>query len=188
MEVRSPHFPATVAARQTSAAINTAFPPGARAAALARCRAVFLCWLCMAFSLAARASQRYTSDLRTMGQVAFPTDVSPSEVARERTLGGAIGLCAKAAGYEPKELQAELKWDKAQWSRWESGQEGVVWPKLTSLMDYCGNDAPLFWMAYDRGYDLSRLVKRESEIERQNRLLKEENAALRRVLTQGATA
>ena len=122
-----------------------------------------------------------------MSQVAFPTDVSASEVAREKSLGGAIGLCIKAAGYEPKEIQSALKLDKGQWSRWESGQEGVLWPKLTSVMDYCGNDAPVLWMLHDRGYDLGRVIKRESEIERQNRQLKEENLALRRVL-QGATA
>lgn len=117
-----------------------------------------------------------------MSQVAFPIDVSASEIAREKTLGGSIGLCIKAAGYEPKEVQAALKLDKGQWSRWESGQEGVVWPKLVSVMDYCGNNSPVLWMAYDRGYDLSRMVKRESEIERQNRMLREENNALRRVL------
>lgn len=97
-------------------------------------------------------------------------------------MGGAITLCAKAAGYEPKELQAELKWDKAQWSRWESGQEGVVWHKFSALMDYCGNDAPLLWMLHDRGYDVHSLRKLESETEKENRLLREENLALRRVL------
>lgn len=102
-------------------------------------------------------------------------------------MGGAITLCAKAAGYEGKEVQQDLKFDKAQWSRWESGQEGVVWPKLVQVMDYCGNDAPVLWMYHARGYDLGRIVKRETELERQNRLLKEENQALRRVLS-GATA
>lgn len=120
-----------------------------------------------------------------MKQVAIPVEVSPQEIGRERALGGAITLCAKAAGYEPKEIQSELKWDKAQWSRWESGQEGVVWPKLTQLMDHCGNDAPLLWMLHDRGYDVASARKRESELERQLRLVREENTALRRVLLAG---
>ena len=34
----------------------------------------------------------------------------------------------------------------------------------------------------ERGYELNSMHKRESETERENRLLKEENAALRRVL------
>lgn len=121
-----------------------------------------------------------------MSQMALPVEVTPQEVARERSLGEAIALCARAAGFTPKELQAGLKLDKAQWSRWESGQEGVVWPKLTALMDHCGNDAPLLWMLHARGYDLHSLRKRESDVERQNRLLREENAALRRVLAGSA--
>lgn len=111
-----------------------------------------------------------------MNQLGFPSDVTPQEVARETTLGGAISLCAKAAGYEGKQIQSALKLDKAQWSRWVSGDEGVVWPKLTALMDKCGNDAPLFWMLQARGYDLSSLRRQETELERENRLLREELA------------
>lgn len=122
-----------------------------------------------------------------MSQVAFPVEVSPQEVTREKTLGGSISLCAKAAGYEPKDLLLTFKWDKAQWSRWESGQEGIVYPKLRQVMDHCGNDAPVLWMLHDRGYDLNSLRKRESELERELRQAREENKALRRVL-QGEAA
>lgn len=100
------------------------------------------------------------------------------EIAREKSLGGAIGLCIKAAGYEPKEVITELKMDKAQWSRWESGQEGVIWPKLNSVMDYCGNDAPLLWMNLDRGYDLSSIRRNESDLERQLREAREKIAQM----------
>lgn len=118
-----------------------------------------------------------------MNQVAIPNEVRPEEVCREKTLGGAIELCAKVAGYSlDKELQQSLGVDKAQFSRWLSGTEGVVWPKFSALMDACGNDAPLHWMLHQRGYDLGSLRKLESEIEKQNRLLREENAALRRVM------
>lgn len=107
-----------------------------------------------------------------MNQLGFPSEVTPQEIARESSLGGAIGLCAKAAGLEPKEVQAKLKLDKAQWSRWESGAEGVVWPKFAALMDACGNDAPLLWMLNARGYDLSSLRRQETELEK---LLREAN-------------
>lgn len=80
----------------------------------------------------------------------------------------------------------QLGVDKAQFSRWQSGAEGVVWPKFERLMDACGNDAPLLWMAYQRGYDLHSFRLRESETERENRKLREEVAALRRVLLAGA--
>lgn len=107
-------------------------------------------------------------------QLGIPVHVTTTEIIREHSLGGAIGLCAKAAGLEPKEVQAALKMDKAQWSRWESGQEGVVWPKLQAVMDHCGNDAPLLWMLHARGYDLSSLRKRETETERKLREAQEE--------------
>lgn len=121
-----------------------------------------------------------------MHQTAIQVDITPQEVAREKSLGGAIALCAKAAGLEAKQLQDQLHLDKAQFSRWESGGEGVMWPKLVALMDACGNDAPLLWMLHARGYDLHSVRRIESEVERQNRLLREENAALRRVLMSGA--
>ena len=109
-------------------------------------------------------------------QFGIPTDVTQTEVSRKTTLGGAISLCAEAAGLEPKTLQSDLKLDKAQWSRWESGQEGVIWPKLKAVMDRCGNDAPPMWMLHDRGYDLSSLRKRESETEQALRKAKEDLA------------
>lgn len=119
-------------------------------------------------------------------QLGIPVPLRPEEVIREKSLGDSIALCAKAGGYAlDKELQMELGVDKAQFSRWQSGTEGVVWPKLERLMDTCGNDAPLLWMLHQRGYDLHSLRRLESETERQNRLLREEVAALRRVLMGG---
>jgi hypothetical protein len=122
-----------------------------------------------------------------MGQIAFPVDIAVHEIARKTSLGASFELCAEAAGIEPKQLQADLKLDKAQWSRWVSGQEGVVWPKFTAVMDLCGNDAPLLWMNHARGYDLASMRKLETATERENRKLREEVAALRRVL-QGSPA
>lgn len=115
-----------------------------------------------------------------MNQLGFPSDVTPQELAREHTLGGSIGLCAKAAGMEAKQIQAALKTDKAQWSRWESGAEGIVWPKFAALMDLCGNDAPLLWMIHQRGYDLSSLRRQESELQKKLRLAEERISELER--------
>lgn len=108
-------------------------------------------------------------------QLGIPSAVTAAEVAREKTLGGAIELCAKAAGFAlDKELQVQLGVDKAQFSRWHSGQEGICWPKFERLMDLCGNDAPLLWMLHQRGYDVSVLRKRETETERELRLVREQ--------------
>lgn len=116
-------------------------------------------------------------------QLSIPVPLAFEEVMRKKTLGSAIELCANAGGFDlDKELQMKLEVDKAQFSRWHSGQEGIVWPKLVRLMDTCGNDAPLLWMNFDRGWDLHAMRRQEDKVERENRLLREENAALRRAL------
>lgn len=122
-----------------------------------------------------------------MNQLGFPSHVTAQEVQRERDLGGAIALCARAAGLEAKQVQDILKADKAQFSRWLSGAEGIVWPKFQALMDACGNDAPLLWMLHARSYDLGSLRRIETELERQNRELRDEVKALRRVLQPAVT-
>lgn len=122
-----------------------------------------------------------------MNQLGFPSEVTIQEITREKSLGDAIGLCIKAAGFEPKQVTDDLKMDKAQWSRWQSGQEGVMWPKLLAVMDKCGNDAPLLWMNHARGYDLSAMRRRETDLERQLREAQEHIARLqldKRVLTE----
>lgn len=112
-------------------------------------------------------------------QDGIPVDVTVREIEREKSLGGAIALCAKAAGFElDKELQRELDVDKAQFSRWLSGQEGIVWPKLLKLMATCGNNAPVLWMLYQQGYDLNSLRMRETETERALRIANERIAEL----------
>ncbi len=120
-----------------------------------------------------------------MHQLGLPVPLDPREVTRKSTLGGAIDLCLEVAGLEPKQVQSDLRLDKAQFSRWTTGQEGVVWPKLAAVMDRCGNDAPLMWMNHARGWDLYAMRRVESETERRLRLVMEENAALRRVLVGG---
>ena len=111
-----------------------------------------------------------------MSQLGIPVEVTPQEVGRESSLGGSISLCAKAAGLTPKEVQDALKADRAQFSRWTDDKEGITWSKLSALMDLCGNDAPLLWMLHARGYDLHSLRQRETEKEKECRLLREELA------------
>jgi len=113
-----------------------------------------------------------------VSQLGFPSAVTAQEILREKTLGGAIALCARTAGYEPKEMTDKLKMDKAQWSRWESGSEGVIWPKFVTVMDFCGNDAPLLWMNAARGFDLSSLRKNETELEKKLRIAEARIAAM----------
>lgn len=115
-------------------------------------------------------------------------EVPLSEVVRKPSLGKAIEYCAELAGYGyDKELEKALnergvKVDNTQLTRWRQGSEGIKWEKFAGLMDVCGNDAPLLWMVHARGFDVSSIRRIETAVERENRLLREENAALRRVL------
>lgn len=115
-------------------------------------------------------------------------EVPLSEVARKTSLGKAIEYCAELAGYSyDKELEKALnahgvKVDNTQLTRWRQGAEGIKWEKFCGLMDVCGNDAPLLWMLHARGYDVSSVRRIETTVERENRLLREENTALRRAL------
>lgn len=119
-------------------------------------------------------------------QIGLPCSVDFEAVKRQKTLGGSITLCASTAGFDmDKQLSSKLKVDKAQLSRWQSGTEGILWQKLDLVMDVCGNDAPVLWQLHQRGYDLNSLRKRESETERENRLLRDQVAALRSVLLSG---
>jgi len=119
-----------------------------------------------------------------MSQLAIPVDVTQSELDRERTFGGSLMLCAKAAGYDlDKELQMALEVDKGQFSRWKSDSEGIHYNKLKRLMDVCGNHAPILWILNDLGYDISSLRKKESETERQ---LREKTEALEEAMKENA--
>lgn len=118
-------------------------------------------------------------------QIALPAPVAPAEIERKQSLGAAITLCYDAAGLVPKQVTEAGRFDKAQLSRWESGAEGVVWPRLAALMDVCGNDVPVLWMLHQRGYDVASVRRRECELERRLRMAEEERDALKRLLLGG---
>ena len=123
-------------------------------------------------------------DLTKPTQAALPVAVNFDELSRKKTLGGALELCAELGGFEfDKSLQLAMGADKAQFSRWLNGSEGVCWPKFKKLMTLCGNHAPLLWMLQDWNFDPRSARQLESQTEQENRQLREENAALRRVLT-----
>ena len=105
------------------------------------------------------------------------TGVSAQSVYKDSRIN-AFGRVFEA----PKQVADKGHFDKAQLSRWESGAEGVCWPKLVTLMDVCGNDAPVLWQLHQRGFDLASVRRRESELERQLRSMTEERDALKRVL------
>ena len=115
-------------------------------------------------------------------QSQIPVDVPSADVRRQADLGSAIALCMSLGGKSHKVVEADLELASGQLTRWISGQEGIKWERLDALMTLCGNDAPILWMVHRRGWDLHAMRRLETETERENRLLREENTALRRAL------
>lgn len=113
--------------------------------------------------------------------------VDAALIARQSSFTGALMLCQQLSGLEDKEVCKSLGIDPAHWSRVKVGQAHFPQERLEKLMDVCGNEVPLFWLSYRRGYELTPML---TEMER--RLLVEkaekdrlaaENKILREMLT-----
>ena len=109
------------------------------------------------------------------------THVRAEDIARQSTLSGAIALGAMSAGLDlEKEVHIPLGIDAGHWTRMRSGAAGIQWDKLDAICNLYGNDAPILWMLYQRGYDLHSVRRRESETESALREAQERIDALER--------
>ncbi len=104
-----------------------------------------------------------------------PIAVDPALVRRQRSMLAAIALAIQAAGLQEKEVSASLGIDPGHWTRILAGAAHFPLDRLGPLMDLCGTDAPLEWLAFSRGFELRPL---ESELERR---LREERERLEKV-------
>lgn len=83
--------------------------------------------------------------------------VDVEAVRRLASLTRAIDLCVQLAGEKnDKPIYSDLVIDAATWSRIKQGEASFPHEKLEALMDRCGNDVPLIWLADRRGYELRR--------------------------------
>lgn len=89
-------------------------------------------------------------------------DVPLEVVVQQPTLLSAIRLCINAAGLEDKQVWMQLDIDQGHFANITKGKGHFPPDKLTALMDICGNEAPLIWLAHRRGYGLV-LLKSEAE-------------------------
>ena len=142
--------------------------------------------LCMAFLCLLLVTQRNAKKLGNVVTLALrvkraPAAVDVSRDALEKIpgLNKAVAMCADAAGVQDKTVIADLSYDPkssvdaATWSRIKSGQASPAWETLDALMTAMGNELPIFWMLHRRGYDPRSLRRYESDIERENRELRE---------------
>lgn len=91
-------------------------------------------------------------------------EVAIELVMRQPSLSAAIALCISLSGLKEKELYIPLGIDAGHWTRIGKGEAHFPVDKLNDLMDMCGNEAPLIWLAHSRG---KGLVLLKSEAERQ---------------------
>lgn len=104
--------------------------------------------------------------------------IPPDMVQQQQSLLDAILLCIQASGKEAKSLYLDLSIDKGHWSRIMAGKAHFPIDELEDLMQLCGNDIPLQWLAWRRGMGLHLL---ESE---QQRLMREKDEQIRELQQQ----
>lgn len=84
----------------------------------------------------------------------------------------------KNSGLQDKTVAIEIGVDAAILSKAQSGQARLSEQHMDLLMDACGSEAWLHYWLLKRGYDPSCLRRIESDLERENRLLREKLEAL----------
>lgn len=102
--------------------------------------------------------------------------IDPSLIAKQPSMTKALQLCQTLSGLDHKAFTGAggIVKDEAQWSRiMNSGQHNFPQDELNKFMDKAENEAPLLWLIYSRGYDISSLRKLESETEKALRIERE---------------
>lgn len=100
-------------------------------------------------------------------------DVSDEIVYRQATFHAALKLCMDVSGLNDQQIADQIDLDAAQMSRIKKGDMHFPPNKLMDLMDACGNEIPLRWLAMRRGYDLKQKL---SAVELENHKLRAELA------------
>jgi hypothetical protein len=108
-------------------------------------------------------------------------NVGIDAVIAQPTLNAALVFCVQASGLDRKHIYGALGIDAATWSRIESGQANFPLNKLKTVMDICGNEAPLMWLLDACGYDWESVREKQTEMERKVAELEQENTDLKRL-------
>lgn len=95
--------------------------------------------------------------------------VSDDIIAALPSMTAAINKCVEVAGFQPKTICIELEIDPGHFTRMQSGQAHFPQDKIAPLMDLCGNEIPLRWLALSRG---KGLVILKSALELENEQLR----------------
>lgn len=107
---------------------------------------------------------RVKRPLRTVPEAEWPEWTSEAKV---------IADTLKHSGLQDKAVSIEIGVDPAVLSKASSGQARLSEGHMDALMDACGSEAWLHYWMLKRGYDPRQLHRMESDLERENRLLRE---------------
>ena len=92
--------------------------------------------------------------------------------------GKVIGDTLKNSGLQDKSVAIEIGVDPSILSKAQTGQARLSEQHMDALMDACGSEAWLQYWLLKRGYDPRSLRRIESDLERENRLLREQLATI----------
>lgn len=118
---------------------------------------------------------RIKRPLKNQSDAHWPTWTSESKV---------IADMLKHSGLQDKTVAIETGIDPAVLSKVQTGQARLAEDKMDALMDATGSEAWLHYWMLKRGYDPRHLRRMESDLERENRVLRErlENVEQERVV------
>lgn len=85
----------------------------------------------------------------------------------------AIAETCQKSGLQDKAIAIEVGVDPAVLSKAQSGQARLSENHMDALMDACGSEAWLHYWVLKRGYDPRRLARMETDLERENRQLRD---------------
>jgi hypothetical protein len=114
--------------------------------------------------VSAHLDLRMKRPLRTVPESDWPAWTSEAKV---------IGDTLKQSGLQDKAIAVEAGIDPAVLSKAQSGAARLNEQQTDALMDACGSEAWLHYWVLKRGYDPRKLTRLESDLERENRVLRE---------------
>lgn len=103
-----------------------------------------------------------------------------SDLSGITTEAQALRFMARSSGLQDKALAVEIGVDNATFSRALSGQARLSDEQIERFMDAAGSEAWLCWWNARRGYDPASMRRIETDVERENRELREQVARMER--------
>lgn len=106
--------------------------------------------------------------------------IPEADFAKLTDEASAVRYAVDNSGLQDKSLAYEIGTDPGTFSKAKAGQARLNCDALDALMDATGIEAPLYALLLRRGYDPHSLHRIETDVEKENRELRERVAAMER--------